>query len=131
MKRLIAILCILATTVFICGCGKTSVNQKADVTLTFIREGVDIRITLPEDEAEQVRNILDGNRYDPVLSGIPACGFDKNVSVTVGMRVFAIACDQCNNVQDLGNLRYFDIPKENMEYIRALFEKYGGYFPCN
>ena len=77
MKRLIAILCILATTVFICGCGKTSVNQKADVTLTFIREGVDIRITLPEDEAEQVRNILDGNRYDPVLSGIPACGFDS------------------------------------------------------
>lgn len=131
MKRLIAILCILATTVFICGCEKTSVNQKADVTLTFIREGVDIRITLPEDEAEQVRNILDGNRYDPVLSGIPACGFDKNVSVTVGMRVFAIACDQCNIVQNLGNLRYFDIPKENMEYIRALFEKYGGYFPCN
>ncbi len=31
---------------------------------------------------------------------------------------------------DLGNLQFFTIPKEDMEQIHALFEAYGGRFPC-
>ena len=109
---------------------KTSVPQNSEVTLIFIYGEEDILVTLEDDEAEKVIDILNENNYAPLLSGVPSCGFDKNISLKIGGRSFAIACDTCNCIQDLGNLRYFDIPEEDMEYIHSLFEKYGGYFPC-
>ena len=130
MKRLSVIFLIIAVVFSLCSCSKTSITNHADVALTFIYSEESIHITLNEDEAETVINILNGNKYDPISSGVPSCGFDKNISLNVGGRVFAIACDTCNYIQDLGNLRYFDIPQEDMDYIHSLFEKYGGYFPC-
>lgn len=130
MKRFLSILTILLLLVSICGCSQTSVSNGSDVTLTFIYGDKDIRVTLEEDEAEKVIEILDGNEYDPISSGIPSCGFDGNVSLKVGGRTFAIACDTCNCIQDLGCLRYFTIPQEDIQYIHSLFEKYGGSFPC-
>jgi hypothetical protein len=100
------------------------------VTLTFIYEDINVSATLSDEEAEKVIAILDGKRYDSFTSGLPACGFDKNISLKVGGRVYAVACDTCNYIQDFGNLRYFTITKEDMEYIHTLFENYGGYFPC-
>lgn len=29
-----------------------------------------------------------------------------------------------------GALKYFSISEDGIDYIHALFEKYGGYFPC-
>ena len=130
MKRLFVVLMILVVLVLICGCSKTSVNKNSDVTLTFIYGEENISVTLEDDEAGKLVDILNGNNYDPISSGVPSCGFDKNISLKVGGRTFAIACDSCNSIQDLGNLRYFDIPQEDMDYIHSLFEKYGGYFPC-
>ena len=130
MKRLLTIFVILSIMVAVCGCSQTSVSEGADVTLTFIYGDKNISVTLEDSEAEKIIDILDGNNYNPALSGVPSCGFDKNISLKVGGRTFAIACDTCNSIQDLGSLRYFDVPKEDMEYIHSLFEKYGGYFPC-
>ena len=130
MKRLSALLIILVVMVSICGCSQTRVNKNSDVILTLIFGDKDICVTLEDSEAEKVIDILNGNNYAPVSSGVPSCGFDKNISLNVGDRIFAIACDTCNCIQDLGNLRYFDISQEDMEYIHSLFEKYGGYFPC-
>ena len=130
MKRLFSILVVLAVMISVCGCSKTRVNKSADVTLTFVCGDKDIRVTLEDAEAEKIIAILDGNSYNSFFSGVPFCGFDKNISLKVGYRVFAIACDTCNCIQDLGNLRYFDVPKEDMDYIHSLFEKYGGHFPC-
>ena len=130
MKRYIAIFLIMAALCSLCGCSKTSVTSHGDVTLTFVYGEENIQVILEADEAEKVIDILDGKRYDPVFSGVLSCGFDRDISFKVAGRTFAIACDSCNCVQDLGNLRYFEIPQEDMEYIHALFEKYGGYFPC-
>lgn len=130
MKRLFSIVIIAVVLLSICGCSQTHVNRNADVSLTFIYGDKDINVTLEDDEAEKVADILNGNNYDSVFSAVPSCGFNKNISLKVGGRVFAIACDTCNIIQDLGNSRYFDIPQENIEYIHSLFEKYGGYFPC-
>ena len=131
MKRYIAIFVALALVLVLVlfGCTRTRVNTSADVTLTFIYQEKNICVTLEEDEAKKVAVILNGNRYDPFYL-IPSCGFDENISLKVGGRTFAIACDTCNYVQDLGNLRFFDISKKDMEYIHSLFEKYGGRFPC-
>ena len=130
MKRFFAVLMVLVVLVSICGCTKTSVNKNANVTLSFVYGEDNISVTLEDDEAKKVIDILNGNNYDPISSGVPSCGFDKNISLKIGGRTFAIACDTCNCIQDLGNLRYFDISEEDMEYIHSLFEKYGGYFPC-
>ena len=130
MKRLLAIFVILSIMVAVCGCSQTSVSEGADVMLTFIYGDKNISVTLEDSEAEKIIDILDGNNYNPASSGIPSCGFDKNVSLKVGSRVFAIACDTCSIIQDLSNLRYFNISQEDMEYIHSLFEKHGGYFPC-
>lgn len=130
MKKLLAVLLVFMIMLSVCGCSKTSVDATAEVTLTFIYGEENINVTLEADEAEEIITILDGNSYDPVLSAVPSCGFDKNISLKVGDRVFAVACDKCNCMLDYGNLRYFEIPQEDMEYIRSVFEKYGGYFPC-
>ena len=130
MKRFFAVLMILVVLFLICGCSKTSVNKNSDVVLTFVYEEENISVILEDDEAGKVINILNGNNYGPFSFGVPSCGFDKNISLEVGGQTFAIACDTCNCIQDLSNLRYFNIPKEDMEYIHSLFEQYGGYFPC-
>lgn len=131
MKRYLAIFIVLVLTLSLYACSKTSVTDDASVTLIFVYEGENINVTLTDDEATKVIDILDGNTYDPnILLGYPSCGFHKNVALTVGNRSFAIASDGCNCVVDLGNYLYFDIPKEDMAYIHSLFEKYGGYFPC-
>ena len=130
MKRSFVILVVLVILVSICGCAKTSVNKNADVTLSFVYGEDDIHVKLDDSETQKVIDILNGNNYNPISSGVPSCGFDKNISLKVDGRTFSIACDTCNCIQDLGNLRYFDIAKEDMDYIHSLFEKYGGYFPC-
>ena len=130
MNRFVAVLMFFVVIVSISGCSKTSVNKNSDVTLTFIYGEENVSVTLEDDEGKKVVDILNGNHYTPITAGVPSCGFDKNISLKVGNRVFAIACDTCNYIQDLGNLKYFDISQEDMEYIHTLFEKYGGYFPC-
>lgn len=130
MKHLLTIIIILSIMLSVCGCSQTSVKEDADVTLTFIYGDKNVSVTLEDDEAEKVIDILNGNNYDPVSTSVPSCGFDKNISLKIGSHVFAIACDTCNCIQDLSNFRFFDIPKEDMKYIHSLFEKYGGYFPC-
>lgn len=130
MKRIWIISLFLLVMISLCACGRTTVDQTAEVTLTFIYGDENISVTLAAEEAEQVRDILDGCSYDSRFAGIPSCGFHENISLRVGNRVFAMARDTCNCIQDLDNLRYFHIPIEDMEYIRSLFEKNGGYFPC-
>lgn len=130
MRKHLCLLLIFSVLLTLCGCSKTSIPSDAPVTLTFIYSDKNISVTLADDEAATVIDILNGNRYDPSFAGYPSCGFTQNVSLTVGDRVFAIACDTCNCIEDLSKLRFFDIPKEDMDYIHSLFEKYGGYFPC-
>lgn len=130
MKRIWIISLFFLVMISLCACGRTTVDQTAEVTLTFIYEDENISVTLAAEEAGRIRDILDGCSYDSRFAGIPSCGFHENISLRVGNRVFAIACDTCNCIQDLDNLRYFHIPIEDMEYIRSLFEKNGGYFPC-
>ena len=130
MKRIICFVLLASVFCALCSCSKTNISDKADMTLTFINERNNISVTLSEEEAQKVIAILDGKSYDSLASGIPSCGFSKNISLKVGGRIYAIACDTCNYIQDLGNLRYFSVSQEDMAYIHALFKKYGGHFPC-
>ncbi len=130
MKRFMSIVLVVCIMLAVCGCAKTSVSENAKVTLTFIHGEQNIIVALPDAEAAKVIEIIDGNSYDPVSAGVSSCGFDENISLKVGGRTFAIACDTCNTIQDLGNFRYFSVSQEEIDYIHSLFKKYGGHFPC-
>ena len=130
MKRLCAVVLILIAILSIFVRSETEVRRNAAVTLDFVYEETSIHVTLTDEEAAKVMEILNGNTYDPILLGYPACGFWKDVALKVGNRRFSIAGDACNCIYDASRFHYFDIPKEDMAYIHALFEKYGGYFPC-
>ncbi len=130
MKRFFVIAAVFLLMFCFHGCSTTYVTTSADVTLTFLHCDADIQVTLEKEEAAAVLRILNGNIYESIFLGSPACGFDRNISLRVGNRIFAIACDTCNCIQDYSNLRYFNIPRSDMDYIHGLFEKYGGHFPC-
>ena len=130
MKRICAVVLILIATLSIFVRSETEVRRNAAVTLDFVYEETSIHVTLTDKEAAKVMEILNGNTYDPILLGYPSCGFRKDVALKVGNRRFSIASDACNCIYDASRFHYFDIPKEDMAYIHALFEKYGGYFPC-
>ena len=130
MKRVICILLVLVI-VFVClFFGKTNITAAGDVALNFNNMEEHIHVTLTDAEAKQAIRILRGNFYDPRWAGVPSCGFSEEISIAVNNRAYAIACDDCNYIMDCTAQRFFRISQRNMDDIRALFEKYGGYFPC-
>ena len=130
MKRVSIAILALAVMLFACGCAQTHVSKNADVVLTFVHEEKNIKVILEEEEAQKVIAIFDGKEYDPFTLSVPSCGYSPDISLTVGYRVFGLACDTCNGILDYSGLRYFYIPEEDLQYLHSLFEKYGGYFPC-
>lgn len=130
MKRVFLFLLIPIAILSLFVCSKTKVRRSAPVTLDFVYEEKNIHVTLTDEEAAKVIEILNGNTYDPILLGYPSCGFSKDVALKVGNRRFSIASDTCNCIFDASRFHYFDIPEEEMDYIHSLIEKYGGYFPC-
>ena len=130
MKRLFAMLMLFVFVLSLCGCASSSsigtMVMLLPVHLHFNYGDQSVNMILPPEEAEAVKEILDGKSYDPIGS-IPSCGFDIDISLQVGFQYYGIALDQCNCVSDYSSLRYFSIPKEDMEYIHSLFEKYCGF----
>lgn len=129
MKRLICFFLMICCLMSLAGCRETRISEDATVTLHFCDNDKDIVQELTAEESAKVIEILNGNTYDP-LPGVPACGFSKEVSFEINGRFYAVAMDTCNNMQDLGTLRFFPVTEDGIDYIHALFEKYGGYFPC-
>lgn len=133
-KSIMYISCVLLVIVLsfvFYSCSKTHTRSGKPVTLTYQIYGNNICVTLPKEDVERVIAIMADKPYHSVFNGVPACGFDKNVSLKIGNRIYAIACDTCNMVMDWRTGRYFYIEKEEMAYIHELFERYGGEFPCN
>ena len=130
MKRVICILLVVVIAFVYIGCGMTNVSAGSDVVLNFNNSDENIHVTLTDTEAEMVARILRRNFYDPRWAGVPSCGFSEEISIAVNNRAYAIACDDCNYIMDCTAQRFFRISQRNMDDIRALFEKYGGYFPC-
>lgn len=131
MKRLLCFVVLLCCLLVLSGCRETRISENATVTLYFRCYDNDIVQELTAEEAAKVIEIVNGNAFKSTfVYGVPSCGFSKEVSLKIGGRYYAVAMDTCNNMQDLGTLQYFDISEEGVDYIHALFEKYGGYFPC-
>ena len=122
MKKFVCIGVLFALVFALCGCSSTG-----DATLTFTCYEYDIVETLTQEEAQEVARIFDNKKLSIDFFGTPSCGFSKEVSIRVGGRTYWIAQDSCEKVQC--GLFFYTIPEEDMAYIHALFEKYGGDFP--
>ena len=130
MKRFlyIALVVVILILVIYCILPKSNVNSNDQVELILIYDEQDIQVVLPDDEANKVKDMLDGNLYDP-FSGTPACGFLKCYGFKIGDNYFAMPLDSCNTINDSETndsetQRYFVVSQEEMDYLRSLFQKY-------
>ncbi len=124
MKRLLCITSVLIILTTLCGCSRTSIKNYDKIELTFITDKENINVTLTDDEAAKIADIIDGNAYE----GATACPFDKDISINIDGDIYAVACDDCNMIKDINNKKCFAVSENEMKYIRTLFEKYGGHF---
>ena len=125
MKRFlyIALVVVILILVIYCILPKSNVHSNDQVELILIYDEQDIQVVLPDDEANKVKDILDGNLYDP-FPGTPACGFLKCYGFKIGDNYFAMPLDSCNTISDSETQRYFAVSQEEMDYLRSLFQKY-------
>ena len=124
MKRFIYIalvIIILLVIYYILPISNVKRNDKVELILIYDEQN--IQVVLPDDEANKVKDILDGNLYD-LFPGTPACGFMKCYGFRIGDNYFAMPLDSCNTINDSKTQRYFDVSQEEMDYLRSLFQKY-------
>ena len=124
MKRFIYIalvIIILLVVYYILPISNVKRNDKVELILIYDEQN--IQVVLPDDEANKVKDILDGNLYD-LFPGTPACGFMKYYGFKIGDNYFAMPLDSCNTINDSKTQRYFDVSQEEMDYLRSLFQKY-------
>lgn len=125
MKRFLCIALGIIILVFVIYCilPTSNVNDNDQVELILIYDEQDIQVVLPDDEANKVKDILDGKLYDP-FPGTPACGFLKCYGFKIGDNYFAMPLDSCSTINDSKTQRYFVVSQEEMDYLRSLFQKY-------
>ena len=125
MKRFLCISLVIIVSILVIYCilPKSNVNSNDDVELILSHDEQDIQVVLPADEANKVKDILDGNLYD-LFPGTPACGFMKYYGFTIGESYFAMPLDSCNTINDSKTQRYFHVSQEEMDYLRSLVQKY-------
>ena len=124
MKRFIYIalvIIILLVIYYILPISNVKRNDKVELILIYDEQN--IQVVLPDDEANKVKDILDGNLYD-LFPGTPACGFMKCYGFKIGDNYFAMPLDSCNTINDSKTQRYFVVSQEEMDYLRSLFQKY-------
>ena len=124
MKRFIYIalvIIILLVIYYILPISNVKRNDKVELILIYDEQN--IQVVLPDDEANKVKDILDGNLYD-LFPGTPACGFMKCYGFKIGDNYFAMPLESCNTINDSKTQRYFDVSQEEMDYLRSLFQKY-------
>ena len=124
MKRLLCIvlvIIILLVIYYILPISNVKRNDKVELILIYDEQN--IQVVLPDDEANKVKDILDGNLYD-LFPGTPACGFMKCYGFKIGDNYFAMPLDSCSTINDSKTQRYFVVSQEEMDYLRSLFQKY-------
>ncbi len=122
MKKLVCIGILFVLMLALCSC-----STAGGATLTYTCYEYDIEESLTQEETREVTRIFENKKLSVDFFGTPACGFSKEVSIRVGGNTYCIARDTCEMVRC--GLFYYTIPEEDMAYIHALFEKYGGDFP--
>ena len=124
MKKCIVFALMFIILAALCSC---AFQQTQSASLHFVYDGSNIHQTLTKEEAKTLSDILKGATLFP---DAPNCGFTADISFTLGDHTYALARDNCPTVFDCDSGLYFHIRSSDRATIEAIFEKYGGYFPC-
>ena len=140
MKKLKVVGIVLAciTAVILAGIGvyylmgeKIHINPGTQAILEFDNEGPGIQThitqTLTDEEAERIRNILEGKWALPERY---VALFGDDVSIRFGDKYFCFCYTGCRIIRLNDRDLYIGISQEDLNEIHQIFEKYGGYFPC-
>lgn len=86
----------------------------------------DISVELTDEEVSYIQQIFRYKRYN---DGIGGCPFEKNISVSFGETVYAIALDGCRCAKDWNKEKYLELNESEYQQIAALFKKHFGDTP--
>lgn len=125
MKKSLIILMLALVAIMFISCAKAITVPDTNAVLTFKYGDIDVVVELTAEESETIRSIF--NKERPHQDN-PSCGFTENVSVRFDDSVFCVACDNCSIIEYQG--QYFSISDNERETIVQIFEKHGGFFPC-
>ena len=134
-KRIIVILSVLAAIallVLLTANAHSMLPKSASVTIEFNYDytGTHVEAVLTPEESARVIEILKGGYTSTQLGSVPSCGFRWDIAIVVGPFRFLPANDTCNWFACGTTLLMLNVSKEEMAEIHAIFEKYGGFFPC-
>lgn len=148
MKKLSLITVAVLLLSILCGCNRVKLEEDASVILTFSHDQTAFQEVLSLEDSEIVIRILqdkliydtDKDLHLPEYDGTTeptdgtaephSCGFSAMVSVTADGKTYAMSRDDCTMLQDVSTGELIVISDYEREQIIAIFEKYGGYFPC-
>lgn len=124
IKRLILLLILCTSIIALCHYFVVSFPTWSDVS---IQDG-DLQQTLPRDDANTIKAIFRGKVYD-VLGDGAGCPFSKQLSITIGNKVFALSQDGCHTVLELNSGKDFALSDRQWSIIRMIFQSYNMKIP--
>ncbi|MCL1921751.1 MAG: hypothetical protein FWG50_11895 [Kiritimatiellaeota bacterium] len=116
---------------------KVNVTDISGAMITFVYCDTNINEKLTSEEAEILKNIVNGKRLG--LGGGFSCGFTPDISFRFVNMFFLPANDTCEIIKVEKQYKngkrkdsdiYILITEEEKQKIYDIFKKYGGYFPC-
>ena len=118
------IICIcLATLVILCILAIPNTGNPSGKAMLHY-EGISVELTVAE--ALCMREIF---RYKLYNDGIGGCPFEKDISISFGNTVYAIALDGCRCAKDWNKEKYIELNNLEFQQIADLFKKYCGDTP--
>lgn len=131
MKKAMGLILVFMLTLGLFGCNRVLLSPNAEGKVIYNYDGISFEDDLTDEEVQAVVQVLEGKERDTgFLQGIPSCGFDTEIAIIIGGRKFALACDGCGTVQDLGALGYIHISGAEQDILEKIFTSRGGEFPC-
>ena len=131
MKKILAIALAFLLCISLGACSSKIVMTEAEeIVLTFKYADKEISQVLTAEERETVCKILDGKRSLDMAKTENSCGFDPRVALTVDGVIYAMSRDDCCMLQNLHTDEIIIVSEEEYSQLVAIFETYGGYFPC-
>ncbi len=127
MKKIIIAVALILAMLLLVSCESKKTEEAVSAKLLFNPYGEGISVTLTPEESARVAEIIKSAEVLPPGQML-TCGFSTSVSITIDDVTYCIGCDGCGSLQ-LG-LLYFNISDSDADEIHAIFEKYGGRFPC-
>ena len=127
MKKIIIAVALMLAMLILVSCESKKTDETVSAKLVFNPFGEGVSVTLTPEESARVAEIIKSAEALPPGEML-TCGFSTDVSITIDDVIYCIGRDGCGSLEC--GILYFNISDSDADEIHAIFEKYGGRFPC-